>query len=151
MIVRKCLGCGTPFTPRPQSPHQQYCSSPSCQRCRRAAWQRARRHNDPDYRDNQFRAQAAWAKRHPEYWKAYRKLHPEYSARNREQQAERSTMKALAKMDVCGPPVLNPGGLYLLAPVYDSTLWRKMDAWVVRIGFLFNVPSDFHKLQREDA
>ncbi|HRE72339.1 MAG TPA: hypothetical protein PLC14_17695 [Accumulibacter sp.] len=91
---------------QPQNPDQCFCSADACQRERRRRWQAAKRQSDPDYRENQKRAQKGWAERHPDYWRAYREQHPEYVARNRARQRERA---------------LDPAGV------------AKMDAWMVEI------------------
>ncbi|MFT9639965.1 hypothetical protein ACMZ49_21960, partial [Alcaligenes phenolicus] len=60
---RICAACGTPFTPLSHIPHQRFCSAKACQRARRRAWQHQRMRVDPDYRENQIRAQASWRAR----------------------------------------------------------------------------------------
>ena len=106
MEFRQCEACHQPFRARPQNPDQCFCSAAACQRERRRRWQAAKRQSDPDYRENQKRAQKGWAERHPDYWRAYREQHPEYVARNRARQRERA---------------LDPAGV------------AKMDAWMVEI------------------
>lgn len=138
METKQCAGCGQSFHPRPQTPKQTYCASATCQRERRRRWQQAQRQNDPDYRDNQSRAQDAWAARHPDYWCDYRRTHPEYSERNRRLQHERDARRrerVLAKMDVSTRETPIPSGLYQLSPVTGDDL-AKMDAWMVRITAL---------------
>jgi len=73
MESRRCRCCGHAFRPRAQSPQQRFCSASACQRERRRRWQQAKRASDPDYRDNQARAQRAWAASHRDYWAEYRK------------------------------------------------------------------------------
>jgi hypothetical protein len=66
-------------------------------------WQVARRLSDPDYLKNQADAQSAWARRNPDYWKAYRESHEDYVERNRDQQRVRNARRnrnALATMAV---------------------------------------------------
>lgn len=87
MERKRCLACDLLFKPRPQVPHQSYCSAPSCQRERRRQWQRHKLQTDPDYQDNQARAQQAWSQRNPDYSRQYRDSHPEYVERNRNRQA----------------------------------------------------------------
>jgi hypothetical protein len=58
------LSCGQRFRPCPQAPGQLYCSEKACQRERRRRWQREKQRNDADHRDNQRRAQRAWAAKH---------------------------------------------------------------------------------------
>jgi len=102
------------------NPLQTYCASASCQRERRRRWQQARRQSDPDYRDNQSRAQDAWAARQPDYWCEYRQTHPQYSERNRRLQQERDSRRRerlLAKMDVSTRETPVPTGIYRLTPV----------------------------------
>lgn len=135
MQSKPCAGCGRSFRPRPQTPGQTYCASAVCQRKRRRRWQQARRQSDPDYRENQARAQAAWAARHPDYWREYRRSHPQYRDRNRCLQPARDAKRAervLAKMDVSTRETPVPSGIYRLSPVTRDAL-AKMDAWMVRI------------------
>lgn len=72
MNERWCSGCGETFLPRPQSPRQAYCSKVQCQKARKLLWQRTKRRSDPDYLDNQSKANTAWARRNPDYWRNYR-------------------------------------------------------------------------------
>lgn len=60
MTKLSCIHCGARFLPVPQVPNQTYCSKPDCQKERRRQWQKSKRQSDPDYRDNQSRAQKAW-------------------------------------------------------------------------------------------
>lgn len=135
MQSKQCAGCGKAFHPRAQTPKQTYCSSPVCQRERRRRWQQARRQSDPEYRDNQSRAQESWAERRRGYWREYRRTHPEYRERNRRLQRERDARRrerVLAKMDVSPRDSPVPSGTYRLSPVRRDDL-AKMDAWMVRI------------------
>jgi hypothetical protein len=94
-----------------------------------------RRQTDPEYQDNQSRAQRSWAERHPDYWREYRGRHPEYCERNRALQRERDArrgVRVLAKMDVSTPDLTLPSGTYRLSPVRREDL-AKMDAWTVQI------------------
>lgn len=133
MLNKQCVACGQPFQPHPQVPRQSYCSAVQCQRARRQEWQRLKLKNDPDYQDNQTRAQQAWARRNPEYWRQYRESHPEYVGRNRSLQQERRTLaKKIAKMDVSSSVLPLPEGTYhlKLAKVIGAA---KMDVWTVEI------------------
>ena len=133
---RPCAGCKKHFHPRPQSPKQQFCSESICQKERRRRWQAAKRQNDPDYRENQARAQAKWAKANRSYWSDYRERHPDYVKRNRERQRERDTRRrvtpVLAKSDAWAPETGVPSGIYRLSRVTGDEL-AKSDAWMVRI------------------
>ena len=135
MDSKQCAGCGKPFHPRPQTPQQTYCSASRCQRERRRRWQQARRQSDPEYQDNQSRAQASWLERHPDYWRQYRRTHPQYSERNRSLQRERDSRRrerVLAKMAVSPRDSAVPSGIYRLSPVTRDDL-AKSDAWMVQI------------------
>lgn len=135
MESKWCAGCGESFHPRAQTPKQTYCASAACQRERRRRWRKARRQGDPDYRENQARAQAAWAAQHPEYWREYRRAHPQYGDRNRLLQKTRDARRVervLAKSDASTRETSVPSGIYQLSPVTRGDL-AKSDAWMVRI------------------
>ena len=136
MEFRQCQACLAPFRPRPQIADQCFCSAPACQRERRRLWQATKRHNDPDYRENQKRVQQAWAERHPDYWRGDRREHPEYTERNRAQQRQRAQDQAaagqIAKMNASKAEMFLPSGTYRLSPVVDASL-AKSDAWMVEI------------------
>ncbi len=72
MTKLHCQHCGNGFTPLPQVPNQAYCSSPDCQKQRRSQWQKRKLQSDPDYRENQYRAQKSWSAKNPNYWRKYR-------------------------------------------------------------------------------
>jgi len=119
MQSRRCKACGHAFRPRSQVPQQRYCPAQACQRARRRSWQRAKRETDPDYRDNQARAQRAWLDRNPDYWRRYRRDHPLYSERNRllqRQRNERRRREPIAKMDASTPKLPLFSGLYWISP-----------------------------------
>lgn len=146
----KCAACGGSFEPRPQVPEQTYCGKPSCQQERRRRWKQAKQRTDPDYRDNQSRAQRTWSDRHPGYWRGYRSVHPEYSERNRQQQRVRNARRRAAADS--GSPAQEQGviakgnawiakgnasepefsGTYVLTPVEGGAI-AKRNAWTVRI------------------
>lgn len=138
MKIKQCAACGQPFQPRPQVPQQLYCSAGECQRERRRRWQKDKLQNDPDYQDNQARAQQAWNKRNPDYWREYRSTHPEYAERNRAQQRERdrvSEISKIARMDVSDLVIPLSSGIYRLSQVTDTGI-AKMDVWMVEITVL---------------
>jgi len=147
MERRRCAACGRLFRPRPQVPRQRYCEASACQRERRRRWQREKRSRDPDYRDNQRRAQRHWLERHPEYWRRYRRTHPDYTRRNRAQQRARDRRRRgagaahasaplLAKMDASRPISPPPRGTYRLIPLGPAEGLAKRDAWMVEIAWL---------------
>lgn len=157
MADRRCLSCGLRFRRRPQTPGQLYCGDEACQHERRRRWQRAKQQSDADYRDNQRRAQRAWAAKHSEYWRDWRGRHPEYCERNRRQQQRRNQHRraaAIAKMDASPPGLRVPSGTYRLVPAAAAGI-AKMDAWTVEIAVItapYTAPAVARGgLQREDV
>lgn len=135
MESKHCAACGQSFQPRPQNPQQTYCPSRTCQRERRRKWQNFKRKTDPDYQDNQARAQQAWGNRNPNYWREYRETHPEYAERNRAKQCDRNPRPqnaSIAKMDASIPTIPLPSGIYRLSLIASDGI-AKMDVWTVEI------------------
>jgi hypothetical protein len=138
MQIKLCEGCGQQFQPRPQTPNQAYCSQPTCQKVRRLRWQVNKRKSDPDYADNQFRAQQAWRARNADYWKNYRATHPVYVEQNRKNQRGRrkqellSQGKEIAKMDASKPLPTVPSGTYKMNLTSVSDI-ANMDVWIVEL------------------
>ena len=132
------MACGKAFPVLPQVTSQAYCSATSCQRERKKLWQREKRSTDADYRDNQARAQEAWASRNTEYWRRYRQEHPEYAQRNREMQQKRNLkqrVKNVAKMDASPTPPPPAPGVYRLTMAQGDGV-AKMDSWLVELAFV---------------
>jgi hypothetical protein len=135
MESKYCVACGQSFLSRPQVPHQTYCSASNCQRTRKQQWQRNKLQVDPDYKENQGRAQKAWHQRNPGYYRQYRTSHPDYAARNRSQQHTRNTKtkpNPIAKRDVSNRLNPLPCGLYQVRSVSGSAI-AKMDVWIVEL------------------
>ncbi|HEX7643074.1 MAG TPA: hypothetical protein VF472_12780 [Burkholderiaceae bacterium] len=145
MQTKHCAACGQDFHPHPKSPRQAYCSKPACQRARKRKWQQQKLKSDPDYAENQARAQQAWSSSHGDYWRHYREEHPDYANHNREMQTGRNAKrdgKRIAKMDDCISSKTAPNlhsGLYQIHPVPDSVI-AKMDVWTVEIRVLKRLP-----------
>ena len=138
MASKRCAACGAVFEPRPQSLKQSFCAASACQRERRRRWQRERRASDPAYRENQARAQQAWADENAGYWHQYREEHPEYVERNRQLQRGRDSsrrLRVLAKMDASRRETPMASGTYRLIPATGEDL-AKMNAWTVQITVL---------------
>lgn len=135
MESRWCTKCGSAFEPRPQVPHQTYCSQPQCQKERRRLWQQVKRLSDPDYLENQSHAQRAWAARNSEYWRKYREEHPDYVAKNRTQQKKRSSANRkakVAKIDASKPQIPMGPGLYRLRILEQQEI-ANGDVWLVQL------------------
>lgn len=138
MTIKRCANCNGEFRPRPQVPNQTYCPLPECQRKRHSRWEQKKRQTDPDYRDNQARAQQAWLERNPDYYRKYRDDHPGSTEHNRKRQRVRNQKRhaaLIAKVDTSTPKYPLPSVRYLLTPVSDDGI-AKMDAWTVEIVVL---------------
>ena len=144
MATRHWAACHKVFEPHRHVPKQHYCSTPDCQKVRRRRWQQHKRKHDPDYRENQARAQRQWQQLHPDYWRTYRQGHPDYAARNRNQQRQRNHKRRppqfleIAKMDASRPASDPISGTYWLVPVSSEGI-AKMDAYMVELAV---VPMD---------
>ncbi|MYM25478.1 hypothetical protein GTP46_22875 [Duganella sp. FT135W] len=138
MQIKCCAACGKSFPIRTQKTGQSYCSQPDCQKVRRRRWQQEKRKSDPDYAENQARAQQAWSKRNSDYWKNYRTAHPDYVEQNRKMQHARNARSSvdkrgvIAKMDVSNEPFRLVTGLYELTPIAAVGI-AKMDVWTVEL------------------
>jgi hypothetical protein len=141
MAKRHCAACQKVFEPHPHVPAQQYCSAPDCQKMRRRRWQQHKLKSDPDYRDNQARAQRQWQQDHPDYWRTYRQGHSDYTARNRNQQRQRNQKRRqpqsleIAKMDAYRAASDPISGTYWLVPVSGKGI-AKMDACLVELAIV---------------
>jgi hypothetical protein len=141
METKRCAACGQEFEPNSHSPRQAYCPDAACQRARKRRWHKEKLQTDPDYVDNQARAQQAWCSRHADYWSNYRGKHPNYVEQNREKQHDRNAEnrgKVIAKMDASNERNSAPdlhSGLYQINSVPVSVI-AKMDVWTVEIRVL---------------
>lgn len=146
MLGQRCAGCGKPLQRCAQVPDQQYCGNAECQKMRRRRWKQAKRRSDPDYRENQARAQRAWLEHHPGFWRDWRARHPEYCERNRQQQRGRNARRGvrdkvqpqkgpvdlIAKRNASRPFPADFPGLFWLIPDQEGEI-AKRDAWPVKI------------------
>jgi hypothetical protein len=140
---RRCAACGEAFRPSPRVRDQKYCGKEECRRTRRRRWQRAKRQDDADYRDNQERAQGAWTRENSTYWQTYRSEHPDYVEENRKLTKERKRDRRrrsegedrFAKMDSIGDFSSVPSGTYLLVPQGEEK-FAKMDSIMVKITLI---------------
>lgn len=126
MDNRWCTACGCEFTPHIKTPRQSYCSKPQCQRERKRLWQQLKRRSDPDYLENQARAQHDWARRNAEYWREYRRTHPSYAEHNRDRQRAKRHA-SVAKTDASSTAAPLASGIYELRMI-DIRGVAKMDA-----------------------
>lgn len=133
---RRCAACGKLFGIRPQVPDQSYCADEACQRERKKLWQRDRRTTDPDYRDNQARAQEAWLARNPDYWRRYRQRNPEYTQGNRERQRDRMRelrSSSATKEEAEEVSDLLASGLYRLRILAIDRVAKKDTSFIVEL------------------
>lgn len=109
---------------------------------------------DPDYQDNQARAQAEWLKRNPDYWRDYRLRHPEYTDRNRELQRQRAREERGGSAPILEAQELWPvltSGLFALR-VISAARVAKMDvSYLVELVPVIGEPGPPPSLQREDS
>jgi hypothetical protein len=136
--ARRCVACGSLFHPLSHIPNQRFCSALGCQRERRRRWQQQRLRSDPDYRDNQARAQAKWRARRPDYWRHYRATHPAYRERNCAMQRERNARRSsspVANMDASPPLHPLASGFYIPRRAVETGI-AKMNACTVHIAVL---------------
>lgn len=145
----RCAHCRRLFRPNPRVKNQRYCGHFSCQRARKALWQREKMKTDPDYQDNQRRCRKQWAEAHRQYWREYRRTHGQYVLRNRVLQKGRDRvrhLRRLAKMDASTPvSLVKPGSYYLVPQGGDLA---KMDALKQKILL---IPIGYKDLAKKDT
>jgi hypothetical protein len=139
MSKLRCVNCSTLFTPAPQVPNQTYCSKPACQKTRRQQWQKSRLQSDPDYRDNQSRAQKAWSEKNPDYWRQHRQTKSDYenSDTSKQHSPVFDGVSQSVKMDSLSHPsqlqqALQDGVFRLR--VLERPSLVKMDVWIVELS-----------------
>ena len=76
MPLPRCPYCRETFVPSLYHPDQAVCGAPDCQRLRRAAYHRAKLHNDPSYRAQCRDSQKQWREQNRNYMRAYRQSQP---------------------------------------------------------------------------
>jgi len=135
-----CTYCGDFFDPSPRHKNQTACKKTTCQRAKKAAWQRFKMKNDSIYNANQKGSNQKWLKATPGYWKDYRERNPEKVERNRILQAIRNRRarslpsaaktdeSMIAKMDASKSNKFEVLGQFWMVPVI-----AKMDASKVNI------------------
>ncbi|MDI6731551.1 MAG: hypothetical protein QME05_03080, partial [Candidatus Margulisbacteria bacterium] len=98
---RRCHFCQRWFQPNPRNPHrQQTCSSPACQRKRRAENNRQWQRKNSGYGKGRKQKICTWAKEYPDYWRKYRREHPDYAEKERRRmRSVRRLVKSVAKQD----------------------------------------------------
>ena len=139
MTKLRCIHCGTHFIPVPQVPNQAYCSKANCQKERRRQWHKNKLLSDPDYRDNQSRAQKAWTKKNPDYWRQHRQGGRDYenSLPSGQDPSALEPPNPSVKMDSLTPPqsmrkALQDGVFRL--KVLSEPDGVKMDVWIVELS-----------------
>lgn len=139
MSKLRCIHCNALFTPAPQVPNQIYCSKTGCQKARRQQWQKSKLQSDPDYRDNQSRAQKAWSEKNPDYWRQRHQSKSDYE--------NSSTSKPHPQAGDAGNPSVKMDSLDQPQPLHQALqdgVFRlkvlaqpdgvKMDVWIVELS-----------------
>jgi len=134
-----CKHCRNPLPSRKRNPGRLFCGRAECQRARKNQWQKKKLRDDPDYRENQKRANKQWRKKNPGYWREYRRNNQEYTEKNRVYSKQRmqlrrqleSLIKMFAKMDASLVDSQGNSGYYGLIPLGD--MFAKMDAKFLKI------------------
>jgi hypothetical protein len=136
----RCINCAGIFQPIPQVRNQIYCSKEACQKERRREWQKKKRKNDQDYKDNQYRAQRAWAERNPDYWRDYRKKSTNSSPLSNSQNNKPNKTKKGENEYSQSDEQINSkwhaiqDGTYRLRVIEKSS--SKMDVWIIELAKL---------------
>jgi len=86
-----CIHCKKNF--KKYRKHQQYCGEKTCQRARKAKWQKDALKTNPEYRERQKQENIDWIKNNPGYWRRYLKKNPDKALRNRMFQRIRNQKK----------------------------------------------------------
>jgi len=151
----RCAHCNDLFTPAPQVPKQTYCSKPKCQKERRKQWQKNRLQSDPDYRDNQARAQKAWVEKNPDYWRELRqtKLDHENQIPSEQDFLTGAPLDSSVKMDsLTALQTLRKAlfeGVFRLK-VLAKPRNVKMEVWIVELSRIHEGYSPTSDASRED-
>ncbi len=143
-IKKCCAHCHEAFTAQ-RNPLQQYCGHQACQNARKCHWRKQKRADDPDYRQNQRRANQKWRKQHSvTYWRQYRAAHADYTQHNRQQQGNRDQQRSqkahfgdasfLANSDALGGKNPDLSGCYRLSRVTPDL--ANSDALIVKISVI---------------
>lgn len=141
MTKIRCVNCGAHFIPAPQVPHQTYCSKLECQKERRRQWHKSKLQSDPDYRENQSRAQKAWTERNPDYWRQHRqaRIDWENSQPSEPNLTTRNPGNSPANQNqLSKPPILQKAlqdGVFRLKVLAEPDE-VKMDAWIVELSII---------------
>ena len=132
--MNKCINCGKDIILIPQISKQTYCSSDECQKKRKTNWQKQKLKTDPDYKENQIRAQKAWANRNKDYWQKYRELNQNNDKFENVKTAKEKIIKSKknVKMDSSKFSAPLVDGIYTLR-IIAARQTVNMDSWVVEI------------------
>lgn len=144
--MRRCKHCGCFFEVCRKVKKHEYCRKVKCQRARKAAAQKCRMAEDPQYKKEQYTAQKDWFSNHPEYWKNYRSKNPTCTERNRKLQRKRNQRRKvpqsgsankdkIAKMDALSLKNELFSGRYKMLPMAPSPI-AKMTPIIVEIDVI---------------
>ena len=138
-IQRRCKCCRKRFTPK-NNPTQRYCSATLCQRARKRSWEKNKRRQDGDYRENQRMAQQRWLAKNRSYWANYRARQKACSEQQNSQpprlpEAQLGNLPETAKMDASEDKNTEGPRGYVAFWVRKMDI-AKMDALTLKNAFL---------------
>ena len=106
MPKKRCIICGTWYTPHPRTAKtQKTCSNPACRQERKRRYDRRWRQNNPDWSAGRHWKVRAWNAGYPKYWRKYRGSHPEYRARERERMRKNRALSVAKQVMIRQNPV----------------------------------------------
>ena len=101
---------------------------------RKTNWQKQKLKTDPDYKENQIRAQKAWANRNKDYWQKYRELNQNNDKFENVKTAKEKIIKSKKNVKMDSSKFSDPlvDGIYTLR-IIAARQTVNMDSWVVEI------------------
>src|SRR5581483_1011392 len=98
MRQKRCRYCSKKFVPCKYRPNQQVCSSPDCQRRRRAEYHRRKLTQDALYREQCLDSQRKWRAKNPHYMRRYRARRRVSSRLNADRRPLAQSLRDLLRM-----------------------------------------------------
>lgn len=106
MPKKRCIICGTWYTPNPRTAKtQKTCSEPVCRKERKRRYDQDWRRSNPGWSSGRRCKVRAWNAEYPDYWRKYRTGHPEYRARERERKRKYRVLSAAKQVMIRQNPV----------------------------------------------
>lgn len=106
MAKKRCIICGTWYTPHPRTAKtQKACSNPDCRKARKQRYDQHWRRNNPDWSAGRRCKVRAWSAEYPDYWRQYRAGNPEYRTRERERMRKNRALRVAKQVMIRQNPV----------------------------------------------